>query len=181
MSFTCEFYNYSGPPNKIKTDLDNSVGSKAWSPYQAVSELHGFIILDYDSGLEAANYVKVYQMQGEAEINVRYCYIEDWIKNTGGQLQLRLELDPLMTFQTEILNTDAYVFRTSQHPSDTDPPGPGYNMYINDSKIPRVIYDLVTVVKPEESQTIPEFNASNTNTYIQVIGGNEAEEVSSNA
>lgn len=170
MSFTCEFYNYSGPPNKIIKNLGRQLSSKACSPYQAVSELHGFIILEYNPDLEAANYVKVYQMQGEAQINVRYCYIEDWIKNTGGQLQLRLELDPLMTFQSEILNTEAYVFRTSQQPAAGEKPGPGYNMFMNDNKIPLVAYDLVTVRGPGTNYDVVTFEASDYSVYTSIIG-----------
>lgn len=171
MSFTCVFYNYSGPPNKIKKVLENSVGSKACSPYQAVSELHGFIILDYSTDLEAANYVKVYQMEGEAEINVRYCYIEDWIKNTGGQLQLRLELDPLMTFQTEILNTDAYVFRTSQNAYTAG--DPGYNMDIADSKRPLVAYHLLTVEGNVEKFGFDNTTLNPTHIFAQIIAGGD--------
>lgn len=173
MSFTCVFYNYSGPPNKIKKALGNSLGSKSCSPYQAVSELHGFIILDYDPNLEAANYVKVYQLDGETQINVRYCYIEDWIKNTGGQLQLRLELDPLMTFQTEILNTDAYVFRTSQQPQPDFAGAPGYNMDIADSKRPLVAYHLLTVEGNVEKFGFDNTILNPTHIFAQIIAGGD--------
>ena len=69
--------------------------------------------------------------------------------------------------RTDVIDT--YVFRTSK--AATTRTDPGYNMDINDSKIPRVIYNRVTVLKPEETGTIPEFNASNTNIYIQTVGG----------
>lgn len=171
MSFTCNFYNYQGQPNKIKKNIGEViVGSVTCTPYEPVSDLHGYVIIGYNAAVEACNY---------CEIAGRYYYVTDFVKRTAQQLEVRLELDPLMTFQTKILSQDAYVFRTSQQPADED--SPGYNMDINDSKIPRVIYDRVTVLKPEETGTIPEFNASNVSTYVQVIGGHEEEEVNNNA
>ena len=165
MALTCDFYNYSGPPNKIKKKITNAagepvVGNVPCTPYEPFDDLHGYIIIGYNAPAEACNYCK---------IGNRYFYITDFVKKPGSQLEVRLELDPLMSFQSEILETDAYVFRTSKNAANVK--SPGYNMDINDSKIPRVIYNRVTVLKPEGEATIPEFNASNTNIYIQTIGG----------
>ena len=160
MAFTCDFYNYSGPPNKIKKQLSAEpiVGNVSCTPYEPFDDLHGYVIIGYNAAVEACNY---------CEIGGRYYYVTDFVKKTGSQLEVRLELDPLMTFKTEILSQDAYVFRTSQTPSKTKP---GYNMDINDSKIPLVAYDRITVIGSEINGSIKVFTADDYSVYSSIIG-----------
>lgn len=160
MSFTCNFYNYQGQPNKIKKNIGEvQVGSVTCTPYEPVSDLHGYVIIGYNAAVEACNY---------CEIAGRYYYVTDYVKRTAQQLEVRLELDPLMTFQTEILSQDAYVFRTSQQAANDS--SPGYNMDINDGKIPLVAYDRITVIGSEANGSIKEFTADDYSVYSSIIG-----------
>ena len=168
MAFTVTYYNIQDPPNKINKTLGTAVGSSTCSPWEPVSDLSGKIIANYTSAVEAGNYVAI-----TGDGRPRYCYIRDVIKRPGGQMEITLEEDPLMTFSTEIMNIDAYVFRTSQSPISES--APGYNMDISDSKIPRVAYDRVELIGSGSNGEIEVVTPSSQSigshyVYAQIIG-----------
>lgn len=162
MAFTVTYYNIQDPPNKINKTLGTAVGSSSCSPWESVSDLSGKIIANYTSAVEAGNYVAV-----TGDGRPRYCYIRDVIKRPGGQMEIILEEDPLMTFRTEIMNTESYVFRTSQQPSMAGESG--YNMDIADNKRPLVAYQLLTV-----KGNVEKFGIGDTShIFAQIIAGGD--------
>lgn len=156
MAFTVTYYNIQDPPNKINKTLGTAVGSSSCSPWEPVSDLSGKIIAAYTSAVEAGNYAAI-----TGDGRPRYCYIRDVIKRPGGQMEVILEEDPLMTFKTEIMQLNAYVFRSSAD----------YNMNMVDRKTPCVVYDRVQVLASRGIGGIVQFNAADTNVYLQCIGG----------
>ena len=65
-----------------------------------------------------------------------------------------------MSFAAYIEQCPAYVFRSSYN----------YNMDMVDRDTPTVIYDRVTVIGSNNGNVI-EFGTSNTDIYLQCIGG----------
>ena len=164
MGYSITFYNVLDPPNKIKKNLGNAIGATGvCSPWEAVSDLSGSVLTNYNAAVESANYCHV-----AGDGRDRYCYIKDFEKVPGGQMRVHMEVDPLVTFQDEILACDAYVFRTSQQPVNED--APGYNMFMNDNKIPLVAYDRVTVIGPGKDNKVVTFLANDLTVYASIIG-----------
>lgn len=161
MAFTVTYYNIQDPPNKINKTLGTAVGSSSCSPWEPVSDLSGKIIAAYTSAVEAGNYAAI-----TGDGRPRYCYIRDVIKRPGGQMEVTLLEDPLMTFKTEILTSDVYATRTSQSGSDY-----GYNMDMDDGKTPRVVYDRVTVIPDNTAGgNVRTFVGDSGYIYAQILG-----------
>lgn len=166
MAFTVTYYNIQDPPNKIKKTLGTAVGSSSCSPWEPVSDLSGKIIAAYTSAVEAGNYVSI-----TGDGRPRYCYIRDVIKRPGGQMEVILDVDPLMTYQNEILNLDCYCTRTNLQAGEGG--NMGYNMDMLDNKRPTVVYDRIQVIGSEAGGAVLTFNASDANVYAQCIGGED--------
>ena len=132
MSFTCTFYNISDPPNKLSKTLGTAIHTATCSPFNPVSDLHGEIIVDYNSAIEAANYcvIEAGTQDHAAEGRPRYCYIKDLIKRNGGRLVVELEEDALMTFSTSILDMKILATRASVIGRDNG--NVGYNAFLQD-------------------------------------------------
>lgn len=162
MAYSITFYNVSDPPNKIKKSLGAAVGSTgACSPWEPVDDLHGSVLTNYNAAVESANYCHV-----TGDGRERYCYVREITKELGGQMRVHMDVDPLMTFKDEILNSDIYITRTSQSGSDY-----GYNMDMDDGKTPRVVYDRVTVIPDNDSGgNVRWFDADINAIYAQVLG-----------
>lgn len=156
MAFTVTYYNIQDPPNKINKTLGTAIGSSSCSPWEPVSDLSGKIIAAYTSAVEAGNYAAI-----TGDGRPRYCYIRDVIKRPGGQMEVILEEDPLMTFSDEIMQMNIYAFRSSVD----------YNMDMHDNKTPCVEYDRMQVLAPNGMGQIVTFNPPAENTYLYCIGG----------
>ena len=164
MAFTVTYYNIQDPPNKINKTLGTAVGSSSCSPWEPVSDLSGKIIAAYTSAVEAGNYVSI-----TGDGRPRYCYIRDVIKRPGGQMEVILEEDPLMTFKEDILSLNCFCTRTNLQADDGS--NLGYNMDMRDIKRPTVVYDRIQVIGSEAGGAVKTFDVSDAHVYAQCIGG----------
>ena len=165
MGYSITFYNVVDPPNKIKKNLGDAIGATGvCSPWEPTTDLSGSVLTNYSAAIESSNYCHI-----TGDGRERYCYIREFEKVPGGQMRIQLDVDPLMTFQTEILACDCYCTRTSQQPRSED--SPGYNMLMNDNKIPLVAYDRAQVIGPDNSGgLVLELDPNDYNVYASIIG-----------
>lgn len=145
-------YNVSDDENHMYKDLSTQIGAYSGA-------VRGELQIDspqimIEATIETANYAYIPDFE-------RYYWIKAKTVVRDNMTLLHLVSDPLQSFASQILNLAAYVYR-----SDTD-----YNMDIIDSKTPRVVYDRVQVLAPQGIGGIPQFNATDTNIYLQCIGG----------
>lgn len=107
MAFSLQFYNISDPPNKLdKTLGDQKASCATVRPYEAVSELFGNFLIDYNSEINGCNYCYCPELG-------KYYYITDIQMETGSRMILSVKVDVLMTYNTEIRNMDILATRAS--------------------------------------------------------------------
>lgn len=167
MGYMITFYNVVDPPNKIKKNLGNVIGATGvCSPWEAVSDLSGSVLTNYNAAVESSNYCHIVEDGRE-----RYCYIREFEKVPGGQMRVHMDVDPLVTYMGEILNLDCFCTRTNLQAAEGS--NLGYNMDMFDNKRPTVVYDRIQVIGSEAGGLIKTFNATDTNIYAQCIGGDD--------
>ena len=133
MAFSVDFGQCSDAPEVLKKNPDFDI-STTCTPWEALSDLTGKIIVAYDSGIEMRNYAHVYAKNvSQYEGRERYCWIRDFEKVPGGQMALTLEIDPLMTYYDEIIKQDIEVTRCAKQ-ANTDSMS-GYNSMLHDPEI----------------------------------------------
>lgn len=103
MSLTVDFYNYTGEMSVVSKSLGIALASPSCTPIQALDDLTGTIIIDYDAAVENANYAK---------ISTEYYFVTDKAKLTGGKMQINLRKDVLTTYAADIRATPAIIART---------------------------------------------------------------------
>lgn len=133
MGFTVTLYNVTDDPKKIKKNLGTAIATCACSPYEAVSDLHGSIVLEYTPAIESSNYVTVTDGVGGRTL---CCYITDVIKDIGKSCRVQLEVDPLMTNKDQLKNCDCICATTV---STTQ-----YSTYIPDGNYKSYQYTIVS-------------------------------------
>lgn len=101
MAFTATFYNITDNPKKIDKTLGTALGAATCTPFEPVSDLHGSILIDYFNNIDNANYATV--TTGGRDL---YCFVRDVIKDIGGRCRVELDIDPLTTNKTDLLNCD---------------------------------------------------------------------------
>lgn len=135
-------YNTTSNPKALNKDLTNSIEIQTINPYEPVSDLEGYVIVNYNSNYENMNYAKY---------DNDYYFIVDREKMIGGKMKLYLRMDVLMSFQTGIKNCDC-VFERSENL---------FNNYIVDEKQPTS--DTMT-----SNITLGSFEWDDTLTFITV-------------
>lgn len=116
-------YNCSDNRKNLNKTLTGGTQIETVKPYEPVSDLDGYVILDYNADYMNYNYA--------AYLNQFY-FIEDRELLPGGKIKLKLHMDVLMSFQTDIRNCPAIAARSTIG-----------NPYINDSMVPTQSYKLV--------------------------------------
>ena len=109
MAFTVTFATKSCPPNTLDKGAVEGTGVPC-SPYNSVGGLEGNIIVDYNAAYENYNYCKITPNTGGRTI---YAYIRGFSRDPGGHMTLSLEIDPLMTNKTKILECTGILSSTT--------------------------------------------------------------------
>lgn len=102
-------YNTTSNPKALNKDLTNGTNIETIHPYEPVSDLEGYVIVNYNSTYEDMNY---------AAYDNDFYFIVDREKMIGGKMKLYLRMDVLMSFSTGIVNCPIVVLRsevTSKH------------------------------------------------------------------
>ena len=109
-----KFYDYTDSPivihKKIYHDDDEKTATaylktlETVVPYEPLSDLEGYLILEYDNVVERANY---------CYFEERYYFIKDREKLIGGKLKLHLTVDVLKTYENQIDKVDVVCKRTA--------------------------------------------------------------------
>lgn len=106
-SFTIEFkVNTSDPKTAEKTFDPAKKYQKNCTPYEALDDLNGFVIIDYDPNVMECNY---------AEYDSKQYFITDRIRQPGHKLQIKLRIDSLSTYWTSIKECEALVNTTTDY------------------------------------------------------------------
>lgn len=113
------------------------------------------LILRYDSALVNCNYAYIPEW-------LRYYYITNETVSNGGRLVISMEVDPLKSFENEILSLDVNVVRNEFE----------RNKLVYDSKYPEEILSTVSVLR---FNVAPFGVDGGYNTILTVIGGNKSE------
>ena len=107
-----KFYDYTDNPIVIHKKIDHDDDTVAQPlktletviPYEPLSDLEGYLILEYDNLVERANY---------CYFEERYYFIKDREKLIGGKLRLTLRVDVLKTYENQIDHIDVVCKRTA--------------------------------------------------------------------
>lgn len=107
-----KFYDYTDNPIVIHKKIDHDDDTVATPlrtlntviPYEPLSDLEGYLILEYDNIVERANY---------CYFEERYYFIKDREKLIGGKLRLTLRVDVLKTYENQIGQVDVVCKRTA--------------------------------------------------------------------
>jgi hypothetical protein len=141
-------YNTTSNPKALNKDLTNSIQIETIKPYEPVSDLEGYVIVDYNSAYENMNY---------AAYDNDYYFITDREKIIGGKMKLYLRMDVLMSFRNDIVNCPIVALRSeiaSKH-----------NAYIQDGL--RVTY----ANREMDTFAIGDLTKDDTNSFILVTVG----------
>lgn len=122
MAFTATFYNIDDPPNKIDKTLGTQLGAATCTPFEPVSDLHGSILIDYFNNIDNANYATV--TTGGRMLS---CFVRDVVKDIGGRCRVELDIDPLTTNKTELLQCDCICEATTKNTL--------YNRYVTNPEL----------------------------------------------
>ena len=140
MSFNVVLCNCPDPPNKLsKNTTTGTSGTISCTPYEPMSDLTGYIIIDWHGDYEGCNYLTMTETWGDEEepqTRTTYYFITDIVKDIGGKMRLILRRDVLMTFKSDINNLDLHVTRCSLQAGIVEGKNTtGYNSMIPDGTI----------------------------------------------
>jgi hypothetical protein len=110
-------YNTTSNPKALNKDLTNGTNIETIKPYEPVSDLEGYVIVNYNSAYENMNY---------AAYDNDFYFITDREKMIGGKMKLYLRMDVLRSFKDNIVNCDCVLDRATDN----------YNAYIVDELRP---------------------------------------------
>lgn len=107
-----KFYDYTDNPIVIHKKIDYNDDTVAPPlrtlttvvPYEPLSDLEGYLILEYDNVVERSNY---------CYFEERYYFIKDREKLIGGKLRLTLRVDVLKTYENQVDTIDVVCKRTA--------------------------------------------------------------------
>ena len=137
MSFTATFYSITDPPNKIDKTLGTAVYTASdCTPFEAVSDLHGSILINWDAAIETANYAVV---TGNRNL---YCFVKDIVKEIGGRARVILDIDPLTTNAGELKNCNCICETTCKTEK--------YNRYIANGNLRTTELTIFGMVNQED-------------------------------
>lgn len=132
MAFSIAFHKVSDAYNVMNKTIPDATATSTCTPWEAVSDLQGRVVLDYVPGIEGCNYAVVTGVGEPAtgEGRPRSCFITDISKDIGGHMTVTLEVDPLETYKTEIRAMPIVATRCSVVGKDGG--NVGYNAFIDD-------------------------------------------------
>lgn len=146
MAFSLKFYNVSDPPNKLDKTIGTQIASCATvRPFEAVSELTGNFLIDYNAKINGCNYCYCQEVD-------KYYYITDIQMETAQRMIISVKVDVLKTYASGIKSSPIYVTRAEQQATEDNPCG--YNTYIHDAQIRKTAREF-TIVKIDPN--IPKF------------------------
>jgi hypothetical protein len=131
MGFNIKFYKISDAPNVLNKNVkpeEGNVGTKAGyncTPWEPVGVLDGSVVIDYVQDIGTANYAYI-----SGGTRPRYAYVTGFEILPGHQMRVYVKEDALMTFKTEIKESDILATRCSVNARDDG--NVGYNSYLND-------------------------------------------------
>lgn len=107
MAFSIHFkQTTSDPKTAIKQFVENIDYEKTCTPYEALDDLNGYVIIDYDPNVMTCNY---------AEYDSKKYFVTNRIRQPGQKLQVRLRIDSLSTYWGQINQCEAIVRTTTQN------------------------------------------------------------------
>jgi len=116
---TITLYKCANDPdtlNKTFSDASNRNGT----PYEAIDDLNGYVILDYTTDIESYNAASL-----TIGNRTKYYTITSRAPEPGNKVRVNLSCDVLTTYKTEVLNIGGILSRTA----DKD-----YNAFVVDNK-----------------------------------------------
>lgn len=122
MSFSIRLYKTSSPSNKINKELENLISSPAIDFKNRPKDLNN---LDIDLSNYATLQATNFNYAHIPSLNL-YFFAKMLPSNIGNNHNiLHLELDPLMTYKSQILNLDCIIKRNTNK----------YNLYVEDDEL----------------------------------------------
>lgn len=125
MAFSISFHKVSDAYNVMNKTIPTATATSSCSPWEAVSDLTGRVVLNYVAGIEGCNYAVV-----TGDGRPRSCFITDISKDIGGKMTVTLEVDSLETYKDEIKTMPIVATRCSVIAKDDG--NVGYNAFIED-------------------------------------------------
>jgi hypothetical protein len=126
MPLTLKLYQCTDERKKINKNINDENVAKTINnvtPYEALSDLEGYVIIDYDADVFDLNYAK---------LENSYYFITDRERLIGNKMKLYLKMDALFTYKTDVLRCPAIAERSNVgNPYIIDPELPlnGYKLY----------------------------------------------------
>lgn len=96
-------YNTQSNPKALNKDLTGGIQIQTINPYEALSDLDGYVIIEYNAAYENINY---------AAYDGDYYFVTDREKLIGGKLKLYMHMDVLMSFKTDIESCPMVALRS---------------------------------------------------------------------
>ena len=104
MSFEINFKQTTSDPKTAIKAFESDPIQKECTPYEALDDLNGYVIIDYDPNVMGCNY---------AEYDGKKYFVTDRIRQPGQKLQVKLRIDSLSTYWGQIEDCQAMVRTTS--------------------------------------------------------------------
>ena len=96
-------YNTKSNPKALTKDLTGGIQIQTLNPYEALSDLDGYVIVEYNANYENINY---------AAYDGDYYFVTDREKLIGGKLKLYMHMDVLMSYKTDIESCPMVALRS---------------------------------------------------------------------
>ena len=148
-------YNSTADPRRVqKQQYLTSIATVTATPYYPISVETPTFTIKYLNGYIDINYCYVPELH-------RYYFVNSPLLDSGGLVTLSCEVDPLMSFKSDILNLDAICIRNEYE----------FNKYILDSDIPSSTRATTTnfIINDATPFIIPESDAINC--YVLTLNG----------
>ena len=118
MAFEINFRTTTSDPKTAVKAFESDPIQKTCTPYEALDDLNGYVIIDYDANVMGCNY---------AEYDGKKYFVADRIRQPGQKLQVRLRIDSLSTYWYYIAQCSAVVRTTT----DTN----GWSRYMQGNRL----------------------------------------------
>lgn len=159
MSWEMKLYRVSNDPKTVSKTLGTETDTLQCTPYEAISDIEGFVIVDYNTNRFNTNY---------ASLQGKYYYITGREALTADRLKLYLKCDVLMTYvnTTDFQNLTVYPSRSES----------AYNSWMMDGRQPYEVAKENVVVDPiGADESLPDacLDYSNLSIIATVVGTDE--------
>lgn len=106
MSLTINMYNITSEPKTVEKTLGQVVHTGTCSPYEPLSDITGYVILDYNAAGYGANY---------ATLGSKSYFVYDRELLTGSKMKIFLRTDVLSTYWSGIKECDGIATQSSAY------------------------------------------------------------------